>query len=496
MDQPQSTTTPESLALRLLVMVNSNWITQALYVATELGLPDLLASGPQSSASRAQATGAHAPSLHRLLRALVTIEIVREREDGDFALLPMGALLRSDAATSLRSWAILVGRIQWQAWGHLLDSVKTGESALKLLADTERSRHLAQNPAAVLHQLLVKRGNPFFLEETVRTLVETKALAGSRGRYRLTQPLQALRVPPTVQSILAARIDRLSPEDKRLLQTASMVGKDVPFALLHAIAELPDEALRGSLDRLRAAEFLYETGLFPDLAYTFKHVLTHEVTYGGLLQERRRELHARIVDAIETLQRERLGEQIDRLAHHASRGELREKAVHYLRQAGLKAAARSVLQDARGWFEQALGVLEALPESQAILEQAFEIRLELRPVLVQLGEVRRSLDRVREAESLAERLNDAPRRGRACAFMTITHSMLGELDEALVTGTRALGIAGRFGDLRLRILTTSYLHMTHYHRGVMCQHFSGHSIALRLGKFIALLREIEQDRHK
>jgi DNA-binding IclR family transcriptional regulator len=95
-------------------MLNSNWVTQALYVATELGLPDLLASGPQSSAFLAQTTGVHAPSLHRLLRALVTLEIVREREDGDFELLPMGALLGSDAAPSLRAWAILVGRYQWQ----------------------------------------------------------------------------------------------------------------------------------------------------------------------------------------------------------------------------------------------------------------------------------------------------------------------------------------------------------------------------------------------
>ena len=139
--------------------------------------------------------------------------------------------------------------------------------------------------------------------------------------------------------------------------------------------------------------------------------------------------------------------------------------MHYLRQAGLKAAARSALPDARVWFEQALGVLEALPESPSTLEQAFEIRLELRPVLNQLGEVRRALERLREAEALAERLNDDRRRGRVCAFMTNAHTMLGELDEALVTGTRALEIAGRLGDLRLRILTTSYLEQAHYYRG-------------------------------
>jgi predicted ATPase len=248
---------------------------------------------------------------------------------------------------------------------------------------------LGEDPGLVpLKQLLVKRGNPFFLEETVRTLVETKALAGERGRYQLMQPVQAIQVPATVQVMLAARIDRLLPQDKRLLQVASVVGKDVPFALLQATADLPDQALRRGLEHLQAAEFLYEAGLFPDLEYTFKHALTHEVTYGGLLQEPRRELHARIVVAIETLHRERSGEQIELLAHHALRAELREKAVHYLRQAGLKAAARSALPDARVWFEQALGVVEALPESQSTLAQGFDIRIELRPVLTQLGEIR------------------------------------------------------------------------------------------------------------
>ena len=318
---------------------------------------------------------------------------------------------------------------------------------------------------APLKQLLVKRGNPFFLEETVRTLVETKALAGERGRYRLTQPVQAIQVPAMVQVMLAARIDRLPSEDKHLLQTASVVGKDVPFALLQAIAELPDETLRRGLDHLQAAEFLYETGLYPDLEYSFKHALTHEVTYGGLLQERRRELHGRIVDAIETLHRDRLVEQIERLAHHALRGALREKAVGYLRQAGLRAAARSAPQDARAWFEQALGVLEALPESRSTLEQDFEIRLELRQVLTQLGEPRSALERLREAEALAERLNDDHRRARVCSVLMTIHSLLGDLDEALVTGTRALEMAGRLGDLRLRIFTASYLEQARYYRG-------------------------------
>ena len=318
-----------------------------------------------------------------------------------------------------------------------------------------------------LKRALIERtdGNPLFLEESVRALAETKVLVGDRGAYRLVRDAAAIQVPATVQAILAARIDRLPAEDKSLLQTAAVIGKDVPFALLLAIADLAEEDLRRGLAHLQSAELLYETSLFPDLEHTFKHALTHEVTYSGLLQERRRQLHARIVDAIETLHRDRLGEQIERLAYHAVRGELREKAVHYLRQAGLKAAARSAPQDALASFEQALGILEAQPESRATLEHAFEIRLELRPMLNQLGEVRRALERLREAEALAERLNDDRRRGRVCALMTTVHSLLGELDEALVTGTRALEIAGRLGDLGLRIPTTTYLEQAHYYRG-------------------------------
>src|SRR6516162_1864807 len=266
-------------------------------------------------------------------------------------------------------------------------------------------------------------GNPFFAEEIVR------ALAGAR------------------------------------VHEAAVIGHDVPFALLHAICGLTEGELRGLLDNLQAAEFLYPTWLFPDLQYTFKHSLTHDVTYSGVLHERRRDIHARVVDAIEKLYADRLGEQVERLAHHAVRAELQEKAVNYLQQAGGKAAARAALSDARAWFEQALGTLKVLPESQAALEQAFDIHLELRPVLRQLGEGRQMLDRLHEAEALAERLKDDRWRGQVCGFMTTVQATLNELDEALLTGARALDIAQRLGDLRLRILTTSYLEQAYYYRG-------------------------------
>ena len=178
-------------------------------------------------------------------------------------------------------------------------------------------------------ELLIERteGNPFFLEESVRILVEAKVLAGERGNYHLEKKVESIQVPATVQAVLAARIDRLPPAEKQLLQSAAVIGKDVPFSLLQAINESSDQELRRGLTDLQAAGFLYETSLFPDLEYTFKHALTHEVAYGSLLHERQRALHARIVEAIETLYSDRLIEQVERLAHHAARGELWDKAA-------------------------------------------------------------------------------------------------------------------------------------------------------------------------
>jgi predicted ATPase len=188
-----------------------------------------------------------------------------------------------------------------------------------------------------------------------------------------------------VQAILAARIDRLAPESKRLLQTGAVIGTDVPLPLLLAIADAPEPEVRAELTSLQAAEFLYETRLFPDLEYTFKHALTHEVAYEGLLHDRQRALHARIAEAIERLSAERVAEQAERLAHHALHGELWEKAVAYLRQAGLRAVARAAFREAVVHLEQALGALRHLPETRATTELTIDLRIDLRNALLPLA---------------------------------------------------------------------------------------------------------------
>jgi len=315
-----------------------------------------------------------------------------------------------------------------------------------------------------LKELLIERteGNPFFLEESVRTLVETKVLAGERGNYQLEKKVKSTQVPATVQAVLAARIDRLPLEEKQLLQSAAVIGKDVPFSLLQAITELSDEELRRGLTHLQAAEFLYETSLFPDLEYTFKHALTHEVAYGSLLHERQRALHARIVEAIETLYSNRLIEQAERLAHHAARGEVWEKALTYLRQAGAKADDRSANREAASYFEQALTALAHLPESREMREQAVDLHFHLRISLVALGEHERVLEHLRTAEALANALGDDRRLARVSVYIARELSAQGEHEQAVTACDRAIGMARTRDYYGLEVTATLYMGLGYY----------------------------------
>ena len=338
-----------------------------------------------------------------------------------------------------------------------------------------------------LKRLLVRRGNPLFVEESIRTLVETGALAGERGAYRLTRPIQAIEVPATVQVILAARIDRLSAEDKQLLQTASVVGKDVPSVLLHAVAETAEDMVQRGLAHLQAAEFLYERQLFPDPEYTFKHALTHEVTYGTLLQDRRKTLHARIVGAIESCYANRLTEHVERLAHHAARGEMWELAVRYLSQAGAKALSRSANLEAVSCFEQALTALAHLPETRERLEQAIDLRFDLRTALFPFGEFERIFGLLREAEGLARTLRDQRRLGLLSVYMCHQLCQTARLTDALASGQNALAIAESLRDVQLQVAGNIYL-------GVACMWTGDYRRAEDL--LLRVLQLLEGDRSR
>ena len=325
----------------------------------------------------------------------------------------------------------------------------------------------SEQSLARLKQLLITRteGNPFFLEESVRSLVDDGVLAGERGAYRLAATIGHAQIPATVQALLTARIDRLPPHEKELLQTASVVGTDVPVAVLAAISGASAEALSDGLARLQATEFLYEARVFPDAGYAFKHALTHEVAYGSLLQGRRRALHTRAVEAIERLYPERLAEHVERLAHHALRGETWERAATYLRQAGEKATERSAYQQAAVCFEQALAALGHVPESRDQLEQAIDLHLDAFGALVVAGALAKVADHLNEAEALTARLGDERRLGSVLVALGNYAWVSGDSDRALEVCRHALAIATRLGDVPLAMRANTFLGLRHQTTG-------------------------------
>ena len=338
------------------------------------------------------------------------------------------------------------------------------EESARALLDTL----LGEDPSLEsLKALLIERteGNPFFLEESVRTLVESRALLGERGAHRLGRATPTIEIPATVRAVLAARIDRLAPEDKRVLQQAAAVGKDVSFPLLRLVAEEPEDALRHRLGTLQAAEFLREARLFPYLEYTFTHALTHEVAYGGLVHDRRKSLHAGIANAMDQLYADRVTERAEALAYHAVRGEVWDRAVDALCLAGGAAYARGAISDTVDRCEQALDILPRLPARPETLRRAVDVRLAFfRPLFV-MGQITRLTGLMEEAERLARELDDQARLATVLSLLAACANSDAHYPAASTYGREAFDIAVATADPTLRLQAASVLAMTHRARG-------------------------------
>jgi predicted ATPase len=271
---------------------------------------------------------------------------------------------------------------------------------------------LGQDPSlAPLKRLLIARteGNPFFLEESVRTLVETGVLVGEPGASQLVHAVPAIQVPATVQAVLAARIDRLPPEEKQLLQAAAVIGTEVPLPLLEVIAELPEAALQRGLAHLQAAEFLYETRLFPERAYTFKHALTQQVAYQSLLTSTRQRYHQQLAQVL-AVRPETVETQPELLAHHYTEAGLAAQAVGYWQRAGERAVERSANLETVAHLMKGLELLATLPDTPERAQQELAIQTTLGPALAAVKgfaapEVLHAYTRAR---ALCQQMGDTP----------------------------------------------------------------------------------------
>ncbi|HXH14457.1 MAG TPA: AAA family ATPase [Alphaproteobacteria bacterium] len=237
------------------------------------------------------------------------------------------------------------------------------------LAVVQSVARAAPLPERLAQEIVAKAaGNPFFLEELTRSAME----AGGDA---------APAIPDSVQAVLAARIDRLTPAEKRLLQTMAAIGKDAPVPLLRAVAALPEEVLYRGLDHLQAAEFLSEAQALPGPVYTFNHALIQEVAYQSLLRRARRDLHRRIAQTLAEHFPEVAATQPERLAHHYTEAGMHEPALDWWRRAGVRALERSAYVEAISHLEKGLAALQALPQTLQRLRQELDLQIALGPAL-------------------------------------------------------------------------------------------------------------------
>jgi predicted ATPase/class 3 adenylate cyclase len=295
-----------------------------------------------------------------------------------------------------------------------------------------------------LKHLIAERagGNPFFIEEIVQGLFEDGALVRN-GKVRITRSLSQLRLPPTVQGMLAARVDRLPRPQKDLLQTLAVIGREARLRLVRQVTSADEVLLSQNLAYLCAAEFIYEQPVAGDTEFVFKHALTQEVAYSLLFIERRKQLHERVGYSTETLFADNLGDHLDALAHHYSRSDNADKAIEYLGRAAQQAIERSASAAAIASLTAAIDLLQRLPDSPENIRRELRLQLSLGTTLIPVkgwtvAETERTYTRARQ---LCERLGEPPELFPALCGLWAQYCLRGQLPAACGVAEQLLRLA-------------------------------------------------------
>jgi len=308
-------------------------------------------------------------------------------------------------------------------------------------------------------------GNPFFIEEVVQSLVEAKSLEGKRGAYKLVGSLEALALPPTVQAVLAARIDRLPEREKQLLYTAAVIGKRFAEGVLGQVANLPDVELASALHALMLSEFVYQESLYPEAEYAFKHPLTQEVAYRSQLSERRARLHAEVALALKDLNAEKLDEHAALIAQHWEAAGERLEAARWQARAGACAGLDYPAESLRHW-RKVRELLRGVPESPETLALAARAIASLLSFAGRLGVVEReAAELLEEAEALLQRSTDVDSRLRILFGTTLMRWNQGETEESLQLVKAAIALADRAGHAGVRVAARAVLSINQGLRG-------------------------------
>lgn len=308
-------------------------------------------------------------------------------------------------------------------------------------------------------------GNPLFLEECVRSLVDEGVLLGEFGAFHPAKEISNIQLPPTIALVVAQRIDLLDPTAKRVLQACAAIGVWIPTLILAEIAQLPEQSLAQALERLCRAEFIEQTGFFPEGEYAFRHVVLRDVAYDGLLREQRTLLHQRILSAMESRLSERKWELAERFAHHAIASGNAEKAIIYAQSAGRKSASRSACREAVTYYEEALRFVERLRDGDDRSAIEFDLRLDMRYPLFQLGELSRVHRLMTEANSIASAADDKVREAQVALFLSHVSWLMGEHRASIAHGKASARLGSELQDQDLVQRANFFVGLGHMGRG-------------------------------
>jgi len=367
-------------------------------------------------------------------------------------------------------------------WGSKSYYLKIGVDQLSTKSSVQLVQNILEGGEVVpkLGELILKRagGNPLFVEELTHSLLENGSIQKKDRQYILTKEASEIEVPDTIQGIIAARIDRVEENLKRIMQVASVIGREFAYRILQTITGMREE-LKSSLSNLQGLEFIYEKRLFPELEYIFKHALTQEVAYNSLLQRRRKEIHEKIGSAIEDLYPDRLEEYYELLAYHYVRSDNKEKAVEYLDLANRRAAKLNAMEDAKSYFDEAMKLLDMQPDTAVNQQRRVTILANQWLVFTLLFQLPGYYNLLTRYEQMAISLRDQALLGRFFAAKGGCEWWIGNYDQALQTLAKAAELCETPEAFEYAGIAYNMLQWTHLSKGDFEQVFKFKDEALR-----------------
>jgi len=353
-------------------------------------------------------------------------------------------------------------------WGSKSYYTKIGLDQLSKTSGAELVQAILENGEAVpeLRDLVLSKagGNPLFVEEIAHNLMENGFIVKKDQAYVLTKKASEIEVPDTIAGIISARLDRVEENLKRIIQVASVIGREFAFRILQSITGMKED-LKSCLLNLQGLEFIYEKQLFPELEYIFKHALTQEVAYGSLLLKRKKEIHEKIGHVIEELYAERLEEYYDVLAYHYERSDNKEKAFVYLDLANQKAFNASAMEDAKSYFYKAMEILDTMPDTAENQERRLSLLLNQLFVFEQIFQILDYHDLLTRYEPLVAEINNIGLAGGMYTRIGTCEFYFGSFDKAIQALTKAIKLCEASGNTEYAGSAFNVLRLSHLFKG-------------------------------